>query len=165
MTLILALLIILGGPFLLTIFCFYISYKIGIKDKITITYKQFMALYAANPDAWSESSIYDFAHYDYNFIIYKSHKPRKDNARTCYDYDYIHKSIYFSSWFDKLRAKAYFKKEVTNRKKEQLLKEKAELIEYWNNDVEIAYKRANETLEKAKKQYQEILERMEKEDK
>lgn len=140
----------------------FICYKKIIKNKITITYKQFIALYQANPEAWDKVSIHDFTCYDYNFIIYKN---RRSDEREFYGYYSIEKAIYFDSWFTKQKVRAYFKKQLRNYENEQVLKEKAKLVEFWNSDVELAYKKANETLEKAKKQYQEITERMEKEKK
>lgn len=140
----------------------WIPYQIVIRDKITITYKQFMALYRVNPKAWDKSSIHDLVHYDSDFIVYQNKRPDEKELYGIYS---ITKLIYFNSWFTKQRVRAYFKGQMKNCKKEQVLKEKAILVEFWNNDIKLVYKEANEAFEKAKKQYQEITERMEKEKK
>ena len=145
---------------IISIIISYIPYQILIRDKITITYKQFMALYRINPKAWDKASIHDLVYFNYDFIIYKNRRPEE---KELYGFYSINKAIYFNSWLTKQRVRAYFKRQTKNCKKEQVLKEKAILVEFWNNDIKLAYKEANEALEKAKKQYQEITERMEKE--
>lgn len=155
-----------AAGFILSIIIFFqwLSYKLSIKNEITITYKQFMALYEANPDSWTRSSIHDFACYDDNFLIYENRIP-ETNKSSCDKYNYICKAIYFDSWFSKVKAKVYFRKRMKKAKDEKILEEKAKLVKFWNNDVEIAYQKATETLEKAKKEYERIACQMEGENK